>query len=81
MQKSWFGSRRCTGVRQRAKTRLKTHVKIEIRKNFYIKISLYHQILDSKAISFFIFLPRVFVLRWILGVYGQIIIIRGLDIL
>ena len=35
MQKSCFGSRRRTKVRQRAKTRLKNTHKIEIRKNFH----------------------------------------------
>ena len=41
MQKSWFGSRRRTGVRQRAKTRLKNTHKNEIwefyLENFYTK--------------------------------------------
>ena len=63
MQKTCFGSRRRTGVRQRAKTRLKNTHKIEIRKNFYLKIPLYYQNSDNKAVFLYDLSLCVFVLR------------------
>ena len=63
MQKLWFGSRRRTKVRQRAKTRLKTTHKIEIRKNFYQKCRFTIDILDNKTAFFIILISCDFVLR------------------
>ena len=49
MQKSWFGSRRRTKVRQRAKTRLKTHIKMKFEM-FTLKISTQNPL----SLSFFV---------------------------